>query len=240
LFGLYEARVIFAFSMKRKRDNLPSVITIMNLLCGFMAIMIADFYKSSILLLCCLVFDALDGMTARALKAQSEVGKELDSLADLVSFGIAPAYLYFKLAPSLTWYAYIPPLFLVAASALRLAKFNLLPSSKYFTGLPTPATALFLIGIFLSYHYNKVFIIKNLDLWLVYWIIPVFFAFMMLSSLQMFTLKGLDRKIWKNKFQVAMFFTFIILLLIDNKYALSLSVVIYIILSFVQSITSRT
>lgn len=225
--------------MKRKRDNLPSAITIMNLLCGFTAIMIADFYRSSILLLCCLVFDTLDGMTARALKAQSEVGKELDSLADLVSFGIAPAYLYFKLAPSLMWYAYIPPLFLVAASALRLAKFNLLPSSKYFTGLPTPATALFLIGIFLSYHYNKVFIIKNLDLWVVYWIIPIFFAFMMLSRLQMFTLKGLDKRIWKNKFQVVMFFTFISLLLIDNKYALSLSVVVYIILSFVQSITSR-
>jgi CDP-diacylglycerol--serine O-phosphatidyltransferase len=205
---------------------------------GFSAIMISDFRRSSILLLFCLVFDALDGLTARLLKAQTEIGKELDSLADLMSFGIAPAFLYFQLAPERVWYAFIPPLFLVSASALRLAKFNLLPSSKYFSGLPTPATALFMIGIFLSYHYNKSYI-DLLDKWPIYIVIPIFFAFLMLSKLQMFTLKSLDKSIKKNVYQIVMFLIFIVLLLIDNKVALSLSVLIYIVLSFIQSLTSR-
>ena len=225
---------------KRKRDRIPSAITLLNLCFGFAAILVADFYKSSILIIFCLLFDVLDGMTARILKAQSELGVELDSLADLMSFGIAPAYLYWKLAPDPShWMAYLPPMFLISASALRLAKFNLLPSSKYFSGLPTPATALFLIGIFLSYHYNKAFIVNNLQNWVVYWIVPLFFAFIMLSNLKMFSLKGLDKKWVNNHFQIAMFLIFIILLLIDNKYALSLSVLIYIILSTIQSIIFR-
>lgn len=220
-------------------NAIPSGITILNLMCGFSAIMISDLYKSSILIICCLFLDALDGMVARALNAQSDIGRELDSLADLMSFGIAPAFLYFQLAPERSWAAFIPPLFLVSASALRLAKFNLLPSSKYFTGLPTPATAFFMIGIFLSYHFNKPFVVDLVHKWAIYWIIPAFFAFIMLSRLQMFSLKGIDKSFKNSKFQLILLVLFLVLVLMDNKLASSISVLVYIILSFIQSIRSR-
>jgi len=66
----------------------------MNLCCGFSAILVADLHISTVLILTGMFFDVIDGLVARVLKVQSQFGKELDSLADLVSFGVAPAYLY--------------------------------------------------------------------------------------------------------------------------------------------------
>ena len=81
------------------RKYIPSAITAGNLICGFAAIQIGDFYWSPILLVCSFIFDGLDGLVARALGVTSEFGKQMDSLADVVSFGVAPAYLYYLLAP---------------------------------------------------------------------------------------------------------------------------------------------
>lgn len=221
------------------KKYIPSALTLSNLACGFTAILIADNYISSILLLLAMLFDVFDGYAARKLDAVSDLGKELDSLADLISFGVAPAYLYYLLAPESTLLYAVPCAILVCGSALRLARFNLLPSQPYFSGLPTPATAMFFVGLFLSYHFQNEWVIDVLAIRWVYWLIPVFFAVMMLSKLTMFSLKGLDKNITSNVYQIILFATFIILLLFDNKLALSISVIMFILLSVIQSVRHK-
>lgn len=218
---------------------IPSIFTSINLLCGFIAIMVGDFYKSSVLIICCIVFDSLDGLAARVLNAQTSMGKELDSLADLVSFGIAPAYLYFLLSPFEGLISYLIPCVLIIGSALRLAKFNVVPSSDHFSGLPTPATAFFFIGLYFSYHYESDFVLFLLDNKLIYILLPVFFCFMMLSTLQMFSMKGLNKNLWRNKFQLVQLSIFISLLFIDFKIAIPVSVLTYILLSIIQNLALR-
>jgi CDP-diacylglycerol--serine O-phosphatidyltransferase len=224
---------------RKKRSYIPSIITMMNLCCGFLAIMTADYYKSSIFLLFSLLFDVLDGFAARKLNAQSELGRELDSLADLTSFGVAPAYLYYLLSPINGAWAMIPPAVLVVASAVRLAKFNLLPPSPYFSGLPTPASAMFFIGIFLAIKYESNLVTNMIQNPIIYFILPIFFATMMVSTLRMFSLKGLNKDMRQNKVQIVLLIFIIILLLIDNKIAAPITILLYIILSLVQSISVK-
>jgi CDP-diacylglycerol---serine O-phosphatidyltransferase len=224
----------------RKRSYIPSIITLLNLACGFMAIITADHYQSSIFLLFSLLFDVLDGFAARKLNAASELGRELDSLADLTSFGVAPAYLYYLLSPLEGWIAMLPPVLLVIASAYRLAKFNLLPSSPYFSGLPTPATGMFMIGLFLAVKYESTIIIDLFANPYFYVLVPIFFSAMMVSNLQMFSLKGIKRKDMKqNILQIVLLVSFIILLMIDNKLAAPLIIIIYIILSAIQAMVIK-
>lgn len=153
--------------------HLPNLLTLANLFCGCIAISyvlgaqnfntafnineyievpaIEQPYIGSLFILLAAVFDMLDGFAARALKVFSPIGKDLDSLADVVSFGVAPSVILFKML----WVAHIArpdamdismvatsPAFLVACfAALRLAKFNQTADaqSKFFTGLPVPA-----------------------------------------------------------------------------------------------------
>jgi CDP-diacylglycerol--serine O-phosphatidyltransferase len=105
-----------------------------------------DLHISSMMLMLGMFFDVIDGLVARLLKVQSRLGAELDSFADLVSFGVAPAYLYTQLVPSESWFYYIPAFFILIGSTMRLAIFNLRPSTSHFLGLPTPASAFFIIS----------------------------------------------------------------------------------------------
>lgn len=139
-----------------KLFTFPNALTCCNLVCGCMATGAAfhsHFTWALALIIAGAVFDFFDGLAARALGISSEIGKELDSLADIVTFGVAPSAMLFQLfglvvypswlAPAASWLPYTS--FLMAAfSALRLAKFNLdTRQSVSFIGLPTPANALF-------------------------------------------------------------------------------------------------
>ena len=225
--------------MSKVTKYVPSIFTSLNLLSGFIAILVGDFYHSSSLLLLCIGFDMMDGMTARMFNAQSELGKELDSLPDMVSFGIAPAYLYFLLSPFNSMVSYFIPCFFIVASALRLAKFNIIPSSKNFLGLPTPATAFFLLGLYYSYHFDNPFVVGILENKWTYTFIPIFFSVMMLSNLRMFSMKGVDKRIWRHKYQFMQLLIFGSLLFIDYKLAIPVSVLTYILLSIMQNVTVR-
>jgi CDP-diacylglycerol--serine O-phosphatidyltransferase len=132
---------------------LPNLFTTGNLFFGFLAIVQSfrhDFLHASFSILMAAVFDNLDGKVARLARATSQFGVEYDSLADLISFGVAPAFLVFN--SDLLQYHRLGLLaaFLFAAcGALRLARFNVLTtrvSSRYFVGLPIPAGALFLVS----------------------------------------------------------------------------------------------
>ncbi len=144
--------------MKR---HIPNFITLLNLLAGCMAILAISgnhLNQASWWIILAAVLDLLDGLIARLINATSPLGKQLDSLADIVSFGLAPGYMLYTLigASVGTYYpgdanfeymAYIA--FLVPAfAALRLAKFNIDPAQEDdFRGLPTPANALFILAI---------------------------------------------------------------------------------------------
>jgi CDP-diacylglycerol--serine O-phosphatidyltransferase len=153
--------------------HIPNFITSLNLASGFIAIIFilnGDIITGSLLIVAAMIFDFLDGFAARALKAYSDIGKELDSLADVVSFGVAPGLiiyylLYGALAPATQngsaefgfnslLYLIIPSIMPVCA-ALRLAIFNLdTTQSTSFKGLPTPANALAVISIVLGSSYS--------------------------------------------------------------------------------------
>ncbi len=135
------------------KKHIPNTITLLNLLAGFFAVVAAltgDPLLAGWLVVLASVFDFFDGFMARLLKAYSELGKQLDSLADLVSFGVAPAAVLYSLisrggaGEDLSLLYLFAPALVVGASALRLARFNIDPSQESsFRGLPTPASGLF-------------------------------------------------------------------------------------------------
>ena len=149
--------------------HIPNFITSLNLVSGFLAIIFAgngDIITGSWLILAAMIFDFLDGFSARLLKAYSDIGKELDSLADVVSFGVAPALIIYHLlndslslfspmfadSNNLMIYAIlITPAIMPVCAAIRLAIFNLdSTQTKTFRGLPTPANALAVISVIIA------------------------------------------------------------------------------------------
>ena len=137
--------------------HIPNTITCCNLICGAIAVMYAfraDYSMAFTMIICGAVFDFFDGFAARLLHVSSPVGKELDSLADVVTFGLAPAAIVYALLREQSGEASFIPYaaFLIAAfSALRLAKFNLdTRQTDTFIGLPTPANALFWSALVLN------------------------------------------------------------------------------------------
>lgn len=176
---------------------IPNTLTTLNLISGCVAIIFAFSYKETFgclsgAELACLmigaaaVFDFLDGASARVLKAYSLIGKELDSLADMVSFGVAPAMLMLNMMlgySQIGWLCYIA-LFIPAMGALRLAKFNVDDSqSTTFKGLPIPANAIFWIGMsgwFTRYGYPGTVVMA---------VIIVAVSLAMVSNIKMFSLK---------------------------------------------------
>lgn len=147
------------------KKHIPNTITCCNLICGciatYFAILGLPVVAMSFIILGA-VFDFFDGMSARLLHVSSEIGKELDSLADDITFGVAPASLVFWQLQIADYPAFLEPLrgvipffaFIISAfSALRLAKFNLdTRQTSSFIGLPTPANALFWGAVIVPFH----------------------------------------------------------------------------------------
>ncbi len=126
--------------------HIPNTITSMNLLCGVLGVIFSLEGRLDIaflLMLASAVCDFCDGLAARLLKAYSDIGKELDSLSDVVSFGVLPAIMLYKLSATDAAVLRYIPLLIAAFSSLRLAKFNLDERQHdSFIGLPTPAAAM--------------------------------------------------------------------------------------------------
>ncbi|EAX47237.1 CDP-diacylglycerol--serine O-phosphatidyltransferase [Thermosinus carboxydivorans Nor1] len=132
------------------RKWIPNLLAIVNLFAGLLAIMLAftgNWTLAAALILGAALFDNLDGRVARRLNATSEFGKELDSLADLVSFGVAPATIDYMLNFSLLgWSGYLLAALFPICGALRLARFNSMNVRGYFVGLPITVAGPVLAG----------------------------------------------------------------------------------------------
>lgn len=177
--------------------HIPNTITSMNLLCGVLGVICVFSGESDtafLLMLLAAICDFFDGFSARALNAYSSVGKELDSLADLVSFGLLPSLMLYRvmmvMSPDAGLLCYIP-LLIVMASALRLAKFNTDDrQSENFLGLATPASAM--ICGSLTYY-----ILKDQDSFLTVWasgkvfvpLVSAILSVLMVTELPMFSMK---------------------------------------------------
>ena len=191
------------------------------------------------------IFDFLDGMIARLLKVKSELGKQLDSLSDLISFGMLPGIILFYLLNNIfseadnfikfvPYVAFLIPLF----SALRLAKFNIDDrQTESFIGLPTPANAIFIGSIPLILVQQNESIINNLlsnPGFLI--ILILLLSFLLVAPLPLFSMKFKDLK-WKNN---SIRYIFIILSVILFPILLFVSIPIIILLYVLLSIINNS
>ena len=216
--------------------HIPNTITCCNLLSGCMAVMAAfnaDAWHTLIWVVAGALFDFCDGLSARLIKAYSPLGKELDSLADLVTFGLAPAMLCLMTLRQFdyacqtleTIYPYIG-LVLVVFAALRLAKFNTDErQTSSFLGLSVPANALFWCGLF------------QMDLsavpaapWIV-GVLVILFAGLMVSEIPMFSLKFKSLKWADNRIRFIFLIVSLIILILLQERGLAAVIGWYIILS---------
>ncbi len=146
--------------MSSKFYPLPCMFTLASLFCGFYSIIASfkgDFYPAAIAILVAAIFDGLDGRVARMTRTTSQFGVELDSLCDMVSFGVAPGILaYLWALQPYGRYGWLAAFLYVAMTSLRLARFNSQDSksdSKDFVGLPCPAAAAMIVTSVMFCHY---------------------------------------------------------------------------------------
>ncbi|PKK35299.1 CDP-diacylglycerol--serine O-phosphatidyltransferase [Siphonobacter sp. SORGH_AS_0500] len=219
--------------------HLPNAMTCGNLLCGCVGIVAAfnnDLLLCSYLIVIAGILDFFDGFVARLVKAQSAIGKELDSLADMVTFGVLPSIIIYHLilesVPDLvsTWKCYFA--FVIAVfSALRLAKFNIDErQTSGFIGLPTPANAFLIasIPVILRQHEEWGPIILNANYLIAFSFIM---SFLLVMEVPLFALKfkGFG---WKgNEIKFIFLLVSALLLILLNFTSVPLIIALYILLS---------
>lgn len=225
--------------------SIPSIITSLNLLSGSIATILAlngETQAAVYLILLATVFDFFDGFAARLLKAVSEFGKQLDSLADLISFGLAPsALLYYFIESNQILTGYFPyvAMLIVVFSALRLAKFNIDTEQKTeFLGLPTPASALLIISIcwYSQDSSNNLLAFFKVDYVIVTTILLI--SFLMVLPIRLLSLKIKSFKLKEIKWQVLLLSLSLILLIIFKISGIGMSIILYIALSIIKQLVT--
>jgi CDP-diacylglycerol---serine O-phosphatidyltransferase len=241
--------------MPKIKNHIPNFVTLLNLLSGSAAVIFAlsgELACAGWLIFLAAVFDFLDGFLARLLKAKSGIGAQLDSLADVISFGLAPSVIMYQLlnqSDSLPQIAVgdfklLPfmALLLVAGSAFRLAKFNTDPGQEtVFKGLPTPAMGLFVAALPLMLSQHEPTMISGTLTGSVYALMAIttFLSWIMVSNIPMISLKFKSSG-WKgNESRFILAAVFVILFSIFRFSAVPMIIILYIIFSFI-SLSGKT
>ncbi len=226
------------------KKHIPNSVTCLNLFSGCRGIVFAfqgNLIWASYAIVIAAVFDFFDGMLARLLKAYSDIGKELDSLADMVSFGVLPSviiYQLFALSPQTDfgaeWISFSA--FIIAVfSALRLAKFNIdTRQSENFIGLPTPANALLIASFPLiiaeSSTYFAEFILNH-------WFLAIFsfiMSMLLVAEVPLISLKFKSLKFQENLLRYILIISSVLLLLFLKFEAVPVIILIYFLISLIQ------
>lgn len=232
--------------------HLPNLCTIINLSLGFFSIILAsndELLLAAVLILFASFFDFLDGFLAKVLNASSELGKQLDSLADLVTFGVSPAFLVYQFlinlpqmySPYSNYIVVLIPIF----SALRLAKFNNDESQKNnFTGLPTPANALFFTSIVFYLESTSFSLIDGYNPYGLIISLIILFSFLMTSKVSFFSLKFLNYGLKENRLRYLFLSLTCIVIFVTifmNLMSLTIAFIIflYLILSLVNNLITK-
>jgi CDP-diacylglycerol--serine O-phosphatidyltransferase len=227
--------------------QIPNFITLLNLFCGSLGVIMVLSGRPQVavyLMLAAAVFDFLDGMTARLFNAYSEIGKQLDSLADLISFGLLPGIMMYSLLLEIAGpddFLIYSGLLIPAFSALRLAKFNIdTRQTTNFIGLPTPANALFFASVFYIYNMDVATGIGELiqqavtNKWLVVGLI-IGFSYLLISEIHMFSMKFTGFN-WKgNEYRFVFVILALVLFIAFMLNAMPLIIISYIIMSLVYN-----
>ncbi|WP_256012385.1 CDP-diacylglycerol--serine O-phosphatidyltransferase [Desertivirga xinjiangensis] len=234
------------------KKHIPNAITCLNLLCGCLGIVFAfdtslidkgfeNIIYAGYTILLAAVFDFLDGLVARSLNAYSEIGKELDSLADMVSFGVLPSVIVYHLfleadqITDLSRYLNFSAFAIAIFSALRLAKFNTdVRQNENFIGLPTPANAMLIASLPLIIAHSGPF-------WRAYILNPFFLfifslgmSFLLVMELPLISLKFKNLDYKENLLRYILILSAAVLILIFKFAAVPIIIFIYIILSIIQ------
>lgn len=238
----------------------PNTITAMNLVCGCLAVFFAvdgQLGLAAVFIFSAAVFDFLDGFSARLLQAYSAIGKELDSLADLVSFGLAPGAIVFTLteltlfgnnqhiqdieASLSQWIFLLSSLVIPIAGAFRLARFNTDDrQSEEFLGMPIPANAIFFASLALNLVLGERSVVEPIILNKYLLLISIFAcSFLMVSELPMFNLKFKNLKLKENGIRYLFLGTTLLLLVFLKVYALPIIIIWYASLSGIAFLTGK-
>jgi len=229
------------------KKHIPNFITSLNLLSGCFGIGFVfggNVIMASYLIGIAAIFDLLDGMVARLLNVKSEFGKQLDSLADLISFGLLPGIILYSLLriafneaegfqAYLPFIAFLIPLF----SALRLAKFNIDDKqAESFIGLPTPANAIFIASIPLILIQQNETAISNLfgNPGFIIFLVLVL-SFLLVAPIPLFSMKFKDLSWAKNYIQYIFIIISVILFIIFYFQAIPIIILLYILLSIINN-----
>jgi CDP-diacylglycerol--serine O-phosphatidyltransferase len=251
--------------------QIPNIFTLFNLFFGCIAIIFAlqtnavviylnDQYNSSFnipekltwaafCIIIAAVIDFLDGFVARLLKATSSMGKQLDSLSDVVSFGVAPGIIIYQLLrfgfateenglnASILWL--LPAFILSCAAAYRLAKFNLDETQTlFFKGVPVPAVGLLIASFPLILHFNTISSINGLliNKWFLY-ILIIILSYLMVSNIRMMSLKFADFTLKNNIPKVTLLIIAVITAIFLHWIAVPIVFIFYILLSITTAKT---
>ena len=232
--------------MKIKLFTVPNLLTLCNLLCGagaaVSALVWGDLQTAFLLIIASAVFDFFDGFAARLLNQYSAIGVQLDSLADMISFGFAPAAVMMSLfAESGSWcewsetmvkIGYFVPLIMTAFSALRLAKFNIDDTQHTeFEGLPTPANALLCMSLGMLAEMGLVSLPREVIVAL-----SIVMAVLLVCPVRMFSLKfqGFG---WKtNELRYISLLLSVVIIAVNYRYAVTAIMMLYIAISVVRHI----
>lgn len=243
------------------KKQIPNIFTFLNLACGLFAIVHVfegNFAEAFSLICLGIFFDFWDGFFARILNVSSELGLQLDSLADMVTSGVVPGFVIYKMLADIqanagdsnlmsnTNYGALLPYigFLIAiASCYRLAKFNVdTRQTDSFIGLPTPANNLLItsLPIVLNETGGYGFVFDSLsNIWVLIGI-TLLSCFLLNSEIHLFSLKIKDFSVKKYIFQISYLLVCLILLLVFQWSAVPLLIVAYIIFSVIKNISTKT
>lgn len=247
------------------KKQIPNALTLLNLLCGSIAAILAvnsNFIAAALFVFLGIFFDFFDGFAARKLKVQSELGLQLDSLADMVTSGLVPGIIMYKLL-NLTietetvhgnsWVANsklidfnlpILPLLgllITLASAYRLAKFNIDEDQQtYFKGLPTPANTLLIISLplIIEFQNNDAINTIILNKWFLIGL-TVLSCYLLNSGIKLFALKFKNFSFKDNGTRYIFIILCVVLLIILQFAAIPIIILLYILMSVLDNLTSK-
>lgn len=231
------------------KKHIPNSITCMNLFSGCVSIVLAFhgfFLWALLFILLAGVFDFCDGMAARLLHTSSVIGKELDSLADVVSFGLAPSMIIFKHVDNISdseWVMFAA-FFIAVFSALRLAKFNVdTRQTSSFIGLPTPPNAIFFASLLSitdpmmpvpSYLGREMFMPILNNLWVILFLVAIF-SYLLVAEIPMFSLKFKNLSWSDNKVRFIFLILSALLLIVFQLAAFPFIILLYLVMSVVTA-----
>jgi CDP-diacylglycerol--serine O-phosphatidyltransferase len=250
------------------KKHIPNLLTLGNLFCGTIATILAvqgDFVGAGLFVVIGIFLDFFDGFAARLLNVSGELGKQLDSLADMVTSGVVPGIIMFNLLyqssfknvgaqfidegvrPSITfnddifsWISYIG-LLLTLGACYRLAKFNIdTRQSESFIGLPTPAMSLFVISLPLIQEYTSAEWVQNLitnNYFLI--LITLLLTYLMNAEIPLFSLKFKEYSLKNNLVKYLFLFISLLMIVVLNFIAIPIIIIFYVFLSVMLEYSMR-